>query len=136
MSWCKTCGQYMLDLCGARPHRCPPKWLCWSPSYDERAPDAASVYANSPESAAEKWAEMRDSHSDYSIVGGSPVLVCVQAQRDQRDLATKMVGRRVRIFFVEGHSEPVYESAPVRNVAAGFRDRERSMLPTRRRRAS
>lgn len=130
MSWCKHCGQFNLNLFGDGQHVCPPRWRCWSPTYDQQCHEGARpVFAHDAQAAAARWAELEEQQSaDYPIAAGSVVLVCVQADSDH---AHKEAGRRVQLFVVEGCAEPVYQAAAI-DVSAGVRHRERSMLPHRR----
>jgi hypothetical protein len=82
-------------------HKCPPIWYVWCPEDGEERGDARKIFATDPDDAAEKWAELDDSESsEYRIVGGRDIHVCVQ--KDGLDV--------VHDFVVEGESVPQYNA--------------------------
>jgi hypothetical protein len=97
MSWCKTCGDYMLF---PDSHKCPPIWECWCPDEGETRDDPRMIRASDAEAAAEKWAEEDDRYGDYTIIGGNDATVCV-AKPDNDE---------VRTFVVTGESVPEYHA--------------------------
>lgn len=108
--WCKTCGAFMLY---PDRHVCPPTWDVWrfDEEYGEQTrDDARHIYANSAESAAEKWAAHDDARGDYTIVGGSSARLCVAKPGDDK----------IIVLLVEGHTVPQYTASEVseKNIRA------------------
>lgn len=97
---CETCGGYK-----GMVHRCPPRWTCWIPYFDEDGDiddyhgGKHSVHATDAEEAAEKYAERHDMEGDYTIVGGQEVVVHV------RDGDGKIIRCKVR-----GETRAVYSA--------------------------
>lgn len=74
-------------------------FMCWLEEHDES--DAREVLAADAEGAAEVFAKWRDSWTgEYSIVGGTPAVVCVKEEGGE-------IGR----FEVTGEPEPTYWAA-------------------------
>jgi hypothetical protein len=82
-------------------HVCPPKWDVWETT--EAREDARHIYARNADIAAEKYAERDDANGEYSIVGGSPIWVCV-AKHGSEEIST---------FTVEGESVPEYTATEI-----------------------
>ena len=95
---CPTCKEFMLY---PDSHRCAPQWEVWQPDNDETRDDGArTVRGHDVEEVVRRWASQRDSDGDYSIVGGSPAVVCV-ARTGSDD---------VRYLRVEGYTVPEYRA--------------------------
>ncbi|UKM31213.1 hypothetical protein CrLKS3_g31 [Cylindrospermopsis phage Cr-LKS3] len=72
------------------------KFMCWLEEHDEI--DAKEFQAVDEEEAAESFAKWRDSWTaEYSIVSGSPAVVCVKNEDGE-----------ISRFEVAGELEPVY----------------------------
>jgi hypothetical protein len=72
---CPRCHEY--DW--LKRHRCKPIWLVFNPDHHEDWEEASRIHANSPQAAAEKWAEQDDCESaEYSIVAGTDAAVQVR----------------------------------------------------------
>lgn len=72
------------------------KFMCWLEEHDEI--DAKEFQAADEEEAAESFAKWRDSWTaEYSIVSGSPAVVCVKNEHGE-----------ICRFEVTGESYPVY----------------------------
>jgi hypothetical protein len=106
MTMCNTCGQYYTE--GHR-HSCPSAWEIWDFN-DETREDAVTAYGDDADEAATNWAESEDSGGDYTIVAGSPVVVCV----------SRVGSTEVQTIIVSGESVPEYHASEAKpeNVAA------------------
>ena len=72
--FCKTCHEYVYNVHGSAPHRCPPLWRCWNVSakYDED--DGELIRGRHAEAAAEKYVAGMDDMTDGStyVIGVRP----------------------------------------------------------------
>jgi hypothetical protein len=94
---CPTCNAAVYEW---RDHRCPPKWRVGIEGYHgEDVDEFGTVYAYTPEGAAEKEVDSYDCSGDYTVVGGSPVNVTVIG----------IDGRRYR-YEVTGEAVPSYSA--------------------------
>lgn len=98
-------------------------WLVWRPEYGESEDDARLVMAPSAEAAAADFGEHDDSHSaDYTIVGGTDVLMCVRRATDDG----APVGELVERFMVSGETVPQYRARKAPEKPRGETADERS----------
>ncbi len=106
MTTCKTCREYTVS----DRHMCDPAWSLWRPEdAGETEEDAHTIYAMSPESAVEKWAEWSDRNSaDYSIVGGSDTTVHVRYAGTAERAGYLMLPTEELVLTVYGESVPSY----------------------------
>lgn len=100
---CSKCGRFRDTFTGRMVHKCPPAWRVWCPvERGENEADAKTIFAFDAEAAAEEWAEQDDRYSaEYGIVGGSSVVVHVQAV--DSDEVTR--------WSVSGESVPSYSAS-------------------------
>ena len=106
---CKTCGEFGWLEGGHREHRCPPVWLAYEQEHGAEPSDARRIYARSPESAAEKYAQQADADSaEYYCAQGNEVTVIVWREGESHDSAGA--------FVVIGGFDPTYTA---RELAPG-----------------
>jgi hypothetical protein len=75
------------------------QYKVWSDTYNQREEDGREVEADTPQQAAEIWAQMIDAEgADYLIVNGDPATVTVKA----------IDTGHVSVWFVHGEAVPVY----------------------------
>lgn len=75
------------------------QYRIWSETYNQREEDGREVEADTPQQAAEIWAQMIDAEgADYLIVNGDPATATV----------TDIDTGHVSTWFVHGEAVPVY----------------------------
>lgn len=78
MSFCKTCGRFMMSVVA---HTCPPQWEIWDD--DAWGDEYQIIYADSAQEAGEDYAEIYDGDGDYPLTNGNEVEVKIRKQGDK-----------------------------------------------------
>ena len=101
--FCDKCLGYKGMTILGHPHQCPPAWE--GTDYESETEDpwqyGITVYAHSPEEAAEKWCQRHDQMGDYDIISnGGADLVRVRKVGSEEEFR----------FSVVAESEPTYSA--------------------------
>jgi len=86
-SWCPKCGVYIFTYKGAGPHHCLPQFQVYCDEWNS-IDDPCSVYANTAQDAAEKFADRYDADGDYTVVSGTNIKVKVWKLGEEHSAGT------------------------------------------------